>query len=290
MNPLRAREQPQNREVPILKAIREATRLFEHAGVPVPRLTAEVLLCHVLEVGKSFLYAHPEQRLQSEQLQVLRAGVERRCRGEPTQYITGVQEFHGLDFTVTPDVLIPRPETEHLVEEALARAQGAQTILDVGTGSGCLAVSIKKNLPSAKVVASELSRAALRVAAENARRLRSPVEFVRADLVEAFSAGSFDMVVCNPPYVPLADLPGLQRELRSEPSLALFGGEDGLQVYQKFTSTVARILKPGGWLLLELGYRTRQAVEALLTGGDWQQPAVKADLAGIDRVLAVQRR
>ena len=205
-------------------------------------------------------------------------------------YITGVQEFHGLDFTVTPDVLIPRPETEHLVEEALVRAQGAQTILDVGTGSGCLAVSIKKNLPSAKVVASELSRAALRVAAENSSRLQSPVEFVRADLVEAFSAGSFDMVVCNPPYVPLADLPGLQRELRSEPSLALFGGEDGLQVYQKFTSTVARILKPGGWLLLELGYNTRPAVGALLSGPQWGTPSVRADLAGIDRVLAVQRR
>ena len=290
MNPLGAKERPPNREAPIRKALREATQVLEHAGVPVPRLTAEVLLCHVLEVGKSFLYAHPEQCLQSEQWQRLRAGVERRCRGEPTQYITGVQEFRGLDFTVTPDVLIPRPETEHLVEEALARAQGAQAILDVGTGSGCVAVSIKKNLPSAKVVAGELSRAALRVAAENARRLQSPVEFVRADLVEAFSAGSFDMVVCNPPYVPLADLPGLQRELRSEPSLALFGGEDGLRVYRRFTSTVARILKPGGWLLLELGYRTRQAVEALLTGGDWREPAVKADLAGIDRVLAVQRR
>ena len=290
MNPPGEKELARTREAALANAVKEATQVLEHAGVPVPRLTAEVLLCHILEVGKSFLYAHPEQRLPSEQLQRLRVGVKRRCRGEPTQYITGVQEFYGLDFTVTPDVLIPRPETEHLVEEALARAQGAQAILDVGTGSGCVAVSIKKNLPSAKVVAGELSRAALRVAAENARRLQSPVEFVRADLVEAFSAGSFDMVVCNPPYVPLADLPGLQRELRSEPSLALFGGEDGLQVYRRFTSTVGRILKPGGWLLLELGYRTRQAVEALLTGGDWREPAVKADLAGIDRVLAVQRR
>ncbi len=287
---LKEEEQPRARAGPLGKVLQQAIQLLKAAGVPVPRLTAEVLLCHVLEIDKSFLYAHPEQRLGPEQLQVLQAGVERRCRGEPTQYITGVQEFHGLDFTVTPDVLIPRPETEHLVEEALARAQGAQAILDVGTGSGCVAVSIKKNLPSAKVVAGELSRAALRVAAENSSRLQSPVEFVQADLVEAFSAGCFDMVVCNPPYVPLADLPGLQRELRSEPSLALFGGEDGLRVYQRFTSTVARILKPGGWLLLELGYRTRQAVEALLRGGDWHEPAVKADLAGIDRVLAVQRR
>ena len=287
---LKEEEQPRARAGPLGKVLQQAIQLLKAAGVPVPRLTAEVLLCHVLEIDKSFLYAHPEQRLGPEQLQVLQAGVERRCRGEPTQYITGVQEFHGLDFTVTPDVLIPRPETEHLVEEALARAQGAQAILDVGTGSGCVAVSIKKNLPSAKVVAGELSGAALRVAAENSRRLESPVEFVQADLVETFSTGSFDMVVCNPPYVPLADLPGLQRELRSEPSIALFGGEDGLQFYERLAGTVARILKPGGWLLLELGYRTRQAVEALLTGGDWHKPAVKADLAGIDRVLAVQRR
>ena len=287
---LKEEEQPRARDNPLGKVLKQAIQLLKAATVPVPQLTAEVLLCHVLEVGKSFLYAHPEYRLRHDQRALFQSSLERRCRREPTQYITGVQEFHGLDFTVTPDVLIPRPETEHLVEEALARAQGAQAILDVGTGSGCVAVSIKKNLPSAKVVGGELSRAALRVAAENASRLQSPVEFVRADLVEAFSAGCFDMVVCNPPYVPLADLPGLQRELRSEPSLALFGGEDGLRVYERFTSTVARILKPGGWLLLELGYRTRQAVEALLTGGDWHEPAVKADLAGIDRVLAVQRR
>ena len=287
---LKEEEQPRARDNPLGKVLKQAIQLLKAATVPVPQLTAEVLLCHVLEVGKSFLYAHPEYRLRHDQRALFQSSLERRCRREPTQYITGVQEFHGLDFTVTPDVLIPRPETEHLVEEALARAQGAQAILDVGTGSGCVAVSIKKNLPSAKVVGGELSRAALRVAAENASRLQSPVEFVRADLVEAFSAGCFDMVVCNPPYVPLADLPGLQRELRSEPSLALFGGEDGLRVCERFTSTVARILKPGGWLLLELGYRTRQAVEALLTGGDWHEPAVKADLAGIDRVLAVQRR
>ena len=289
MNPLRAKQQPRTREAPLSKALNEATQLLETAGVPVPRLTAEVLLCHVLEVDKSFLYAHPEHQVGPGQGERFQANLERRCQGEPTQYITGIQEFHGLDFKVTPDVLIPRPETEHLVEEALARAQGPQTILDVGTGSGCVAVAIKKVLPSANVVAGELSRAALQVAAENSSRLQSPLEFVLADLVEAFSDGCFDMVVCNPPYVPLADLPGLQRELRAEPSLALFGGEDGLHVYQRLTRAVARILKPGGWLLLELGYNTRPAVEALLSGPQWSEPSVRADLAGIDRVLAVQR-
>ena len=287
---LKEEEQPRARAGPLGKVLQQAIQLLKAASVPVPQLTAEVLLCHVLEAGKSFLYAHPEYRLRHDQRALFQSSLERRCRGEPTQYITGVQEFYGLDFTVTPDVLIPRPESEHLVEEALARAQGAQAILDVGTGSGCVAVSIKKNLPSAKVVAGELSGAALRVAAENSRRLQSPLEFVQADLVEAFSAGSFDMVVCNPPYVPLADLPGLQRELRSEPSLALFGGEDGLQFYERLAGTVARILKPGGWLLLELGYNTRPAVEALLSGPQWNTPSVKSDLAGIDRVLAVQRR
>jgi len=271
------------------QTLKQAVRLLKDAAVSVPQLTAEVLLCNVLGVDKSFLYAHPEHLLARDQREQFQAGLGRRCHGEPTQYITGIQEFHGLDFKVTPDVLIPRPETEHLVEEALARAQDAKIILDIGTGSGCVAVSIKETLPSLRVVAAELSRAALRVAAENSCRLRSPLEFVQADLVEAFADDSFDMVVSNPPYVPLADLPGLQRELRSEPSLALFGGEDGLRIYEKLAATATRILKPGGWLLLELGYRARPAVEALFGGPKWSEPAVKADLAGIDRVLAVRR-
>jgi release factor glutamine methyltransferase len=289
MSSLSHNERSAAQENLLSQTLKQAVRLLKDAAVPVPQLTAEVLLCNVLGVDKSFLYAHPEHLLAHDQREQFQAALERRCRGEPTQYITGIQEFRGLDFKVTPDVLIPRPETEHLVEKALARAQDAQIILDIGTGSGCVAVSIKKNLPSLRVVAAELSRAALRVAAENSRRLRTPLEFVQADLVEAFAADSFDMVVSNPPYVPLADLPGLQRELRSEPSLALFGGEDGLRIYEKLAVTIARILKPGGWLLLELGYRACPAVEALFGGPQWSEPAVKADLAGIDRVFAVRR-
>ena len=289
MSPLGTRELPRTHETPLSETLKQATQLLKDAGVPVPQLTAEVLLCNVLEADKSFLYAHPEYLLGDDQREQFQSSLERRCQGEPTQYITGVQEFYGLDFTVTPSVLIPRPETEHLVEETLARAGGTEMILDVGTGSGCVAVVLKKNLPSAKVVAAELSRAALRVAAENSRRLEARVSFVQADLIETFSSNTFDMVVCNPPYVPLADLPGLQRELRSEPSIALFGGQDGLRVYEKLTAAVARILKPGGWLLLELGYNTRSAVGAPLTGPEWGEISVKTDLAGIDRVLAVQR-
>ena len=289
MSPLSTRELPRTHETPLSETLKQATQLLKDAGVPVPQLTAEVLLCNVLEGDKSFLYAHPEYLLGDDQREQFQSSLERRCQGEPTQYITGVQEFYGLDFKVTPSVLIPRPETEHLVEETLARAGGTETILDVGTGSGCVAVVLKKNLPSAKVVASELSGAALRVAAENSRRLEARVSFVQADLIETFSSNTFDMVVCNPPYVPLADLPGLQRELRSEPNIALFGGQDGLRIYEKLTAAVARILKPGGWLLLELGYDTGPAVEALLPGPAWGDPSFKTDLAGIDRVLAVQR-
>ena len=284
------KEEQSSAAAPFLsQTLKQAVQLLTDAGVSVPQLSTEVLLCSVLGVDKSFLYAHPEHRLSHGQLVQFQAGVERRRHGEPTQYITGIQEFYGLDFKVTPDVLIPRPETEHLVEEALARAESAQAILDIGTGSGCVAVSIKKYLPALRVIAAELSRAALRVAAENSSRLQAPVELVQADLVEAFADDSFDMVVSNPPYVPLADLPGLQRELRSEPSIALFGGEDGLRIYEKLAVTIARILKPGGWLLLELGYRARPAVEALFRGPQWSESAVKTDLAGIDRVLVVQR-
>ena len=254
-----------------------------------PRLMAEVLLGHLLDREKAFLYAHPEKTLASDQRKRLLEFVRQRCAGKPTQYITGRQEFYGYPFRVTPDVFIPRPETELLVEEALAKLSGDEKVLDVGTGSGCLAIVIKKERPSAQVIACEMSRPALRIAVRNARRLEADVEFVEADLANTFSAGSFDLVVSNPPYVPLLALAGLQQEIRSEPAQALFAGEDGLEVYQRLTKAAARILRPGGWLLMELGYTSRLPVEAMLKTEGWGTPTVRTDLAGIDRMLAVRR-
>ncbi|MDA1313589.1 MAG: peptide chain release factor N(5)-glutamine methyltransferase [Acidobacteria bacterium] len=275
--------------ISISQALRQAIELLSEHRVGVPRLTAEVLLSHVLGVEKSHLYGYPEKLLSPGQVDHFDDCLGQRISGKPTQYITGVQEFYGIAFRVEPGVLIPRPETELLVEEALSRASRKERILDLGTGSGCVAVSIKANAPATSITAADISGRALRVARRNAAEHGLPLDFVRCDLDTAFQPLSFDMVVCNPPYVPLKDLPGLQQELRHEPSEALFGGQDGLAIYRRLMATVGRILKPGGWLLLELGYNGRSAVEEMFSESEWHPPIVRADLAGIDRVLAVRR-
>lgn len=274
----------------ISQALRKAAQLFEDYGAGVPRLTAEVLLSHCLGVEKPHLYGHPGQILSPKQSACFEEYVQQRLDGKPTQYITGTQEFYGISFRVDPDVLIPRPETELLVEEALAHTSETGQILDLGTGSGCIAVAIKSNAPRSRVIATDISGPALRVARRNAVEHGVQVDFVHGDLVDAFRRESLGMIVCNPPYVPLKDLPGLQHELRYEPGVALFGGQDGLEVYRRLIKSAASALKPEGRLLLELGYNGRSSVEALLSDADWHLPIVRTDLAGIDRVLAVRRR
>lgn len=274
----------------VAEALEKGKQALERDEVDSPRLTAEVLLSHVIGRERSFLFGHPEYQMASSEAARWREALQQRCEGKPTQYITGWQEFYGLEFRVTPDVLIPRPETELLVEEALARASEGSRLLDIGTGSGCIAVCIKENRPRCEVFAGDISEKALEIARGNARRLGAQVSFVQMDLAEAAAAEICDLVVCNPPYVPLKHLTGLQRELRYEPPRALFGGEDGLDGYRRLVPSASRVLRSGGWLLLELGYNTRFAVEALLPPADWEQPLVRADLAGIDRVLAARKR
>ena len=277
-------------EAVVGEALRLAEACLRNCGAASPRLTAEVLLAHVLGVDKAFLYAHPDERLETGCRQRLQELVERRCVGIPTQYLTGVQEFFGLEFEVTPDVLIPRPETEHLVEAALEVARPGDRIVDLGTGSGCVAIALKSKRPQAYVGACDVSPAALGVAKRNAKRLGARVEFVTCDLAEALRPESVDLLVSNPPYVPLADLPGLQRELRAEPATALFGGEDGLEAYRRLAPQAAVVLRPGGYLMLELGYHIRPQVEAMLPNDEWEHPEVKQDLAGLDRVLTARKR
>jgi release factor glutamine methyltransferase len=268
-------------------ALLQGTKLLEDAAIAAPRLTAEVLLAHALHRDRTYFYAYPEYVLSEIEWIHYGRYLHERLGGKPTQYITGRQEFYGREFRVTPAVLIPRPETEHVVEAALELARGARRILDVGTGSGALAVTLQLEL-RVTTVATDVSPPALAVAAENSRRLGATVEFVACDLVSAIGALTQDLVVCNPPYVPLTDAPGLQREVRDfEPHLALFAGPTGFEIYERLIADAARVLRPGGWLMLELGFGSHERVRSMLDDC-WRDVQIRPDLAGIPRVLAAR--
>lgn len=269
----------------IQRALQQGSALLEQAGIPAPRLTAEVLLCHVLGRERSYLFGHPEEVLERSEYVRFGRCLYERLSGRPTQYITGRQEFYGREFLVTPDVLIPRPETELVVDAALDFARSASRILDVGCGSGAIAVTLSLECNKA-VYASDISLPALRVARRNAARLGARVEFLASDLLACFPQETFDLIVCNPPYVALADEPGLQREVRDhEPRVALFAGRSGLEIYQRLVAQATAALRPGGALVMELGYRSCDDVRAML-GPPWRNIHVREDLAGIPRVLS----
>lgn len=271
----------------VQNALRQATGLLEQGAVAAARLTAEVLLCHALGRERAWLYAHPEEELSD--LVWLHFGryLQERLGGKPTQYITRRQEFYGREFRVSPGVLIPRPETEHVVECALSLAGGARRVVDVGCGSGAIAVTLALEL-GIEVWGTDISLAALAVAGENARRLGAGVRLVACDLLAAFAPHSFDLVACNPPYVPSGDRHGLQREVRDwEPAVALYAGPTGLEIYQRLVEQARGALRPGGWMVLELGFRALDPVREMLAAG-WESVLVRDDLAGIPRVIAAR--
>jgi release factor glutamine methyltransferase len=269
-------------------ALLQGVRLLEDASIAVPRLTAEVLLAHAIRQERVYLYAHPERELQEVEWLHFGRYLHERLNRKPTQYITGRQEFYGREFRVTPDVLIPRPETEHVVEVALRTAPAAKRVLDVGCGSGALAVTLQLET-GAEAWATDISPAAATVAAGNARRLGAPVNVAICDLMEAIAAGAMDLIVCNPPYVPIAQRQGLQREVRDwEPHVALFAGETGFEIYDRVATDAPRVLGPGGWLVMELGFGCRDHVAGLLS--EWRDVRIEPDLAGIPRVIAARRR
>ncbi len=268
-------------------ALAQGVKLLSDGGVPAPRLTAEVLLAHALQRERIYLIAHAGDDISD--LAQLHFGryLHERLQGKPTQYITKRQEFYGRDFRVEPGVLIPRPETELLIELAVPHLQPGMRVLDIGAGSGCIAITLALEA-AVQSVATDLSPTALRIAARNNATLHGGVQFVQADLASPFAPASFDAVVSNPPYIPEHDRHSLAAEVRDhEPASALFAGPDGLDIYRRLIPQAAHVLRPGGLLALELGFGQAQAIELLLDG--WLDVSLYPDLAGIPRVALARR-
>lgn len=333
-------------------------KILVENDVPSPRLNAELLLLFVLGRDRAYLYAHPERELTPEEQSEYNDVIAQRARGCPTQYIIGHQEFWGLDLLVSPAVLIPRPETEHVVETVLELAKeyyaehqhvadgqdtascaridsGRVRIVDVGVGSGCIALALASELPQAEIHGCDISDEALEMARVNAARLGlgGHVLFRKSDLLEVYlssatglssataqgsrpgsdsgdlssltptagssalapasasDAGQFDFVVANPPYVGEAETDKVQKQVREfEPKIAVFCGTEGMEVYRRLVPQARQVLRPGGWLVMEIGFSTEQKIKTLLSAdGGWTQLQVTPDLQGIPRVVAARR-
>ena len=273
-------------------ALEHAVGVLTSRDVASPRLAAEVLLMHTLDCDRPHLYAYPERALSADEMSEYHSLVHERAGGKPTQYITGHQEFWGMDFLVSEAVLIPRPETEHSVEAVLelARADSSvEKIIDVGTGSGCIALALARELPDREIHASDISEVALSIAQDNAERLGlTRVQFRRADLLSDAQTGSYDLVVSNPPYVGRNEPEKVQQIVRDwEPHVAVFGGPTGLEIYERLIPQAMKALRRGGWLVMEIGYSIEQPIRNLLRG--WEEVNIKPDLQGIPRVAVAKR-
>jgi release factor glutamine methyltransferase len=320
---------PNSDRIDIRAALKQGILLLRSVHVPSDTLAAEILLIHATKKDRTWLYTHPEEFLAPEIATSYFALLHRRADGEPTQHLTGKQEFWGLEFEVNPDVLIPRPETEHLIEVSLDRlavrelqagrpqllsGEGLR-IVDMGTGSGCIAVALAKELPGAEIFATDISAAAIAIARRNAARhsLEGQIQFVESNLFATFfpapshrvasdsdnqcqSPGTthqsppFDLIISNPPYIGHREAASLPVEVRDhEPPTALFGGEEGYELYAELILQSARHLKSGGLIVLELGHNSLPAVQPLLDSAHWKNVVVTNDLAGIPRVLSAER-
>jgi release factor glutamine methyltransferase len=291
--------------VQLKAALNSAIHRLTADGVPSPRMNAELLLMFTLDCDRAYLYAHPERALTHDEHERYKAALAERARGLPAQYITGHQEFWGLDLIVTPAVLIPRPETEHVVETVLeitrarerdAQERGTHTnllhtlkIIEVGTGSGCIALALAKELPKAEIHATDISHQALEIARANAARLgfENRIQFHEADLLEGLGSG-FDFVVSNPPYVGESEADQVQLEVRKfEPRTAVFAGPTGLEVIERLIPQASQALRPGGWLVIEISGTIAEQTRDLLRA--WDEASVTPDLQSIPRVVRARK-
>jgi len=279
----------------IKESVSQAAAIMQDAGVPEYRREAASLLAHKLSKDRTFLFTHGDELLSNEVFAEYIAMVQRRASGEPLQYITGVQDFYGRQFYVSPDVLIPRPETELLVEAALRfiGPMRSPLICDVGTGSGCIAISILCENENARAIAIDISPAAINVARQNSEILgvNGRIEFIQSDCFDELEPPleGFDLIVSNPPYVSADMVPGLQREVRDhEPLVALSPGGDGLSVIQRILRDGPGFVKSGGHMLLEIGFDQGEKVTQLIED-PWLLLEILPDLQGIPRIVVLRK-
>ena len=289
----------QTSEWTVQKLLNWVTEYLTQKAVDAPRLSAEMLLSSVLELTRIELYTQYNKVVAKEHLDRLHDLVKRAGRHEPIAYLVGRTEFYSIEFEVTPDCLIPRPETEGLVLasiELLRQRGGPQIVCDLCTGSGVIAAAIAKNVPDAKVVATDISEAALVVAARNIEKhkLRERIELRQGDLFEPLTAklDVFDVIACNPPYVSAAEYEALDKNVKDyEPRIALYAGEEGLDVYRRIAERIDQFLKPDAVLLLEISYKQGPAVRELLeSSGTFAEIQIEKDLQGHDRIVVARRR
>jgi release factor glutamine methyltransferase len=283
--------------VQLKESLASGTARLSADTVPSPRMNAELLLRFVLGCDRAYLYAHPEREVTPDEQSRYEALLGERARGVPAQYITGHQEFWGMDLIVTPAVLIPRPETEHLIEAVLELSAGGQEcpphklrLVDVGTGSGCIALALAKELADAEIYATDISPAALEVAQANAARhqFEKRIHFRHTDLLDGLDP-PFDFVVSNPPYVGESEEDEVQLEVRKfEPRNAVFAGPTGLEVIARLASQAHATLRPGGWLLMEISGTIAVGVTRLLN--EWDEVRIKPDLQSIPRVMQARKK
>ncbi len=259
------------------------------AEIENARLDAAVLLAFITGRDRTFLVAHPEYELTDSEHKAYTAAILRRCTREPLQYITGVQEFYGIEFLVSPDVLIPRPETELLVEEAIKHLKKVEqpAFCEIGSGSGCISVAVLKNVPDARAVAADISPAAAAMTAENARRagVLGRLEVIVSDVFSAVGERRFDAVLSNPPYIGAGEVSTLQPEVREhEPYIALTDDADGSSIIRRLIGSSPEHLTAGGVILIEIGFSQARAVEAMFAGGRWNDVVFIRDLQGHERI------
>jgi release factor glutamine methyltransferase len=287
----------------VLEILNRTTNHLKEHQIESPRLNAELLLAHSLNFSREGLYTHLQDLFKEEEKKTFERLIERRISGEPLQYLLGHQEFWSIDLKVDPRVLIPRPETELLVEHALlllkgTSSQGAPSVLEIGTGSGAISIALARERKDLSVVATDISREALLLARENAllAEVLSRIQFIQGDLLAPFRLSGerepFDLILSNPPYINRSEIRGLAREIKDhEPILALDGGEDGLDFYRKILSAAPSYLKKGGWLLMEVGQgQGKKVSERIMREGRFHRPELVQDFSGIERVVKAQRK